>query len=85
MKYIALVALSQSAEGINLHHKSNASNQQKLYKILEDKDGFSGWHAGLSGFPGTVNENGNYMQPYARAIPTVFSGDAANDTQVPLD
>ena len=72
MKYIALLALLQGTEGINLHHKIELSNQQKLYKILENKDGFSGWHAGLSGFPGTVNENGNYMQPYDRELPTVF-------------
>lgn len=61
------------------------SNQQKLYKILEDKATFSGWHAGLDGFPGTVNENGSYMQGYSRELPTVFAGDAANDGQVPLD
>lgn len=83
MKYFALVALLQGAEGINLGHK--LSNQQKLYKILEEKDSFAGWHAGLSGFPGTVNENGNYMQPYARELPEVFTGDAANDGQTPLD
>ena len=61
------------------------SNQQKLYKIIEDKDDFAGWHHGLDGFPGTVNENGNYMQPYARELPEVFQGDSANDNQVPLD
>jgi hypothetical protein len=61
------------------------TNQQKLYKIIEDKDNFPGWHSGLDGFPGTVNENGNYMQPYARELPEVFQGDAANDNQVPID
>ena len=83
MKYIALVALLHGAEGLILNSK--LSNQQKLYKILENKDDFSGWHAGLSGFPGTVNENGNYMQPYSREIPEVFAGDAANDGQIQID
>ena len=72
MKYFALVALLQGAEGIKLDHKSLESNQQKLYKVLESAGTFEGWHAGLSGFPGTENENNSYMQPYSRELPVVF-------------
>lgn len=79
------MALLGGAEAINLHSYSEISNQEKLYKILENKDDFSGWMPHMHEFPGTVNENGNYMQPYERVIPTVLDGDAANDGQVPID
>merc|ERR1719487_3104194 len=74
-----------TSQAINLHNKERLSNQEKLYKILENKDSFSGWGAHLHEFPGTVNENGSFMQPYERVIPTVFDGDAANDGQIPID
>jgi len=54
-------------------------------KIMEDKDEFTGYHATLSGFPGTVNENGDYFQGYSRELPENYGGDAAFDNQVPLD
>lgn len=85
MKYLALLALLQGAEAINLDHRAALSNQQKLYKVLENADTFSGYPASLSGHPGTENENNSYLQPYTRELPTVFQGDAANEGQVPLD
>ena len=36
-------------------------------------------------FPGTVNEHGNFMDPYNRVIPTRFVGDAADENAYPVD
>ena len=30
-------------------------------------------------FPGTVNSNGNFIEGYERQVPTVFTGDSADD------
>ena len=32
----------------------------------------------MHGFPGTVNEYGNWMDPYSRKTPDVFVGDSAD-------
>ena len=72
MKYLALVALLQGTEAVKLDHQSSLTNQEKLFRVLENGDGFQGWHAGLSGFPGTENENNSYMGAYNRALPAVF-------------
>jgi len=41
----------------------------------------------MNEFPGTVNEHGNYVDPYDRGgrIPVRFVGDAAQDGVPPLD
>lgn len=36
-------------------------------------------------FPGTVNEYGNWVDPYERVGPVIFTGDAADEGYVPLD
>ena len=36
-------------------------------------------------FPGTVNEHGNFMDPYNRVLPTRFVGDAADENAYPVD
>ena len=66
------------------------SNQDKLYEyvqtgtqdVLEHKDYFNGWKPWMEDFPGTVNNNGNFKQPYTRNIPVNFVGDAADDLPV---
>merc|ERR1719198_2780331 len=57
-------------------------------KILEKTAGSStneGWLPNLNGFPGTVNDYGNFMDPYSRVIPERFVGDAAQEDVVPVD
>lgn len=53
-------------------------------KILEEQAGWE-YTAGHHGFPGTVNENGDFMSPYARAIPDRFVGDSAQEDVPPVD
>ena len=48
-------------------------------KILEDKDSFKGWLPHMEEFPGTVNQNGNFIEGYERQVPEVFSADSADD------
>ena len=38
----------------------------------------------MNGLPGTVNEYGNFFQPYDRSIPERFTGDVALDSY-PVD
>jgi hypothetical protein len=90
MKYIAIVALLGSAEAIKLE-----TNQDKLYdymnlqtdKVIESLPNWDGWHPHMHEFPGTVNEFGNYMDPYNRVLPLgqVFVGDAADEGYYPVD
>jgi hypothetical protein len=47
-------------------------------KILEKVQGWGGWAPGMGGFPGTVNEYGNWVDPYERTAPVIFTGDAAD-------
>ena len=57
-------------------------------KILEKTEGSStneGWLPNMNGFPGTVNDYGNYMDAYSREIPERFVGDAAQEDVVPVD
>ena len=48
-------------------------------RILEGRPNWEGWHPYMHGFPGTVNEFGNWMDPYSRKTPTVFVGDSAEE------
>merc|ERR1719223_541505 len=69
------------------------SNQEKLYdnmllqteKIVEQHDNWSGWGADMHKFPGTINQNGNFMDNYERNIPVRFQGDSAEDGYYPVD
>lgn len=36
-------------------------------------------------FPGTINQNGNFMDSYNREIPVRFQGDSAEDNYYPVD
>ena len=87
MKYIAIAALFGSSEAYSL-------NQQKLFaqvRALDDSDyvqlgeskileqGWDGIAADMHEFPGTVNEHGNFVDPYERVLPERFQGDAAEN------
>ena len=39
----------------------------------------------MEGFPGTVNENGNFMSPYTRTLPARFTGNSADADYYPTD
>jgi len=57
-------------------------------KILEKTVGSNtnlGWGPSMNGFPGTVNDYGNYMDAYTREMPERFVGDAAQEDVVPVD
>ena len=77
---IVIAALIGSSMAVKL---DDQTNQDKLYEfiqtgdILEHRDYFNGWVASMEEFPGTVNQNGNFKQPYVRQIPPVFDGDSA--------
>ena len=86
MKYTAIVALIAGTEAIK------TTNQEKLYaamsseKILETTlPDWNGYHAHMNNFTGTVNEFGNFMDPYTRVIPERFVGDAAMEGLPPVD
>lgn len=53
-------------------------------KILEKQGGWE-FRASHHGFPGTVNEHGDFMSPYTRQIPERFIGDAAQDLDHSID
>jgi hypothetical protein len=90
MKYLALIALLGSASTVELAQKSN---QDKLYdnmlvqteKVIENADDWEGWRSHMHEFPGTVNQNGNFMDSYDRTIPVRFQGDSADDGYYPVD
>ena len=78
MKYLTLLligSLSSSATAISL----------KTSKIVESKDDFNGWHASMEKFPGTVNDNGNYLGSYQREIPENYQSNAAEAEYYPQD
>jgi hypothetical protein len=89
MKYFALLG------GVSAITLSSKTNQDKLFdnmnvqleesKVLEMHDNWNGWHAHMNEFPGTVNENGNFLAPYARSIPERFVGDSAETDYYPVD
>jgi hypothetical protein len=53
-------------------------------KILET-DNWDGWHAHMHEFPGTINQNGNFVDAYERTLPIRFQGDSADDGYYPVD
>ena len=81
MKYIALSALFSLTSAVEL--KNTLTNQEKLYKILEKDQGWGGWGPNMHEFPGTVNDFGNWVDPYERVLPLRFQGDAADDDGTP--
>ena len=54
-------------------------------KILEKAQGWGGWAPGMNKFPGTQNDFGNWVDPYERSAPVIFSGDAADEGYYPTD
>ena len=54
-------------------------------RILEARDNFNGWGPHMEGFPGTVNENGNFIEGYTRQVPDHFVGDAAEEDRYIVD
>ena len=72
MKSIALISAA-TAVSIN--------NQ----KIVESIETFPGWGPHMEGFPGTINQYGEWFDPYNRKIPERFQGDAADEDYYPVD
>ena len=91
MKYTSIIALLGATEATRLY-----SNQDKLYehmramdlvqveesKVIEQADNWDGWHPHMHEFPGTVNEFGNYMDPYNRVVPERFVDENADSYPV---
>ena len=93
MKYSSILALIGATQAVNLN-----SNQDKLYshmraldveniqveesKVIETAGNWDGWHPHMHEFPGTVNEFGNYMDPYNREVPERFVDEDANSYPV---
>jgi len=73
--------------GNQQYFDGNDVNLVQLNKVLEMADNFNGWHPFMNEFPGTVNEQGNFMNAYDRKdrIPERFNGDAADDGAYPVD
>ena len=90
MKYILALAVLASASAVELKQKTN---QDKLYdemllqteKVLENAPTWNGWSSHMHEFPGTVNQNGNFMDSYERNLPHPFVGNAADDGYYPVD
>ena len=80
MKFVALIGAASALQ---------LTNQEKLYaemgKIVETAQDWDGYHAHMHEFPGTVNEYGNFMDPYTRVLPKRFQGDAAESNYYPVD
>lgn len=94
MKYTLALLATASAYNLNnqdLLYKATRSLEDSTLlqleesKILETRGGWNGWHPHMDGFPGTVNEFGNYMDPYSRKVPERFVGDAAMEDVPPVD
>lgn len=89
MKYtsiLALAALFGTAEGVKLENQSQTSTflTMKSGRIVEVMQGWEGYKPLYHEFPGTVNDFGNFMDPYERVLPERFVGDSA-DTSYPVD
>lgn len=94
MKYT--IALLASAQAYNLNNQEilyqatrtledSSLVQLEESKVLEKLPGWNGWHPEMNEFPGTVNEFGNFMDPYERKAPERFVGDAAQEGVPPVD
>lgn len=95
MKYtIALLASAQAYNLSNqevLYQATRNLEESSLVQLEEAKvlettlPNWNGWHPNMDKFPGTVNEFGNYMDPYTRVTPERFVGDAAQEGIPPVD
>merc|ERR1711935_15615 len=54
------------------------SNLVQTGKILEKAQNWGGWSPKMDEFPGTQDEYGNWVDPYKREAPAIFTGDAAD-------
>jgi hypothetical protein len=65
----------------------NVQTGSKINRIIEQGESWTGWNPKMHDFPGTVNEFGNYMDPYSRnsSIPDTFVGDSAQEGLPPVD
>ena len=72
---------------MQMNNEVDEYDQQMLQtdKILEKAQGWGGWGPHMHEFPGTVNEYGNWVDPYERKAPERFTGDAADDGYYPTD
>lgn len=61
------------------------ANMVQTNKILEKAQGWGGWAPHMEEFPGTQNEFGNWVDPYERKVPTIFTGDSAESATPPVD
>ena len=95
MKYTFALLASAQAYNLNnqeiLYQATRTLEESSLVQLEESKilettlPNWNGWHPHMDGFPGTVNEFGNYMDPYARTLPERFVGDAAQEDVPPVD
>ena len=95
MKYTFALLASAQAYNLNnqeiLYQATRSLEDSTLLQVEESKilettlPGWNGWHPHMDGFPGTVNEFGNYMDPYSRKLPERFVGDAAQEDIPPVD
>jgi hypothetical protein len=95
MKYTLALLATASAYNLSnqdlLYKATRSLEDSSLVELEESKilettiPGWNGWHPHMDGFPGTVNEFGNYMDPYSRKVPERFVGDAAMEDVPPVD
>ena len=52
---------------------------------MEMRPNFNGWWPYMEGFPGTINSNGRFFDPYNRKVPDRFIGDSADDERPLVD
>ena len=97
---VALFASEASARSLNQYNQNTLAQvsskdldsvvnddmflQMTNGKVIEVKQGWTGYHPKYHEFPGTVNEFGNFMDPYERTLPERFTGDEAIDSY-PVD
>ena len=97
MKSFATLALLGAVSSTRLTNQDKLYAVNSLFeddelvqteKILEKTAGSNtndGWLPNMNGFPGTVNDYGNYMDSYKREMPERFVGDSAMEDVVPVD
>merc|ERR1719230_732712 len=57
--------------------RDNANVQLDAQRVIESGDDWDGWGAHMDEFPGTVNDLGNFMDPYTRVVPEHLTGNTA--------
>jgi hypothetical protein len=95
MKYTFALLASAQAYNLNnqeiLYQATRTLDESSLVQVEESKilettlPNWNGWLPHQDGFPGTVNEFGNFMDPYSRKLPERFVGDAAEEDTPPVD